>query len=124
MKTIKLVVGILLIVASAFVLFQSCAAGMSNSLAENGEVSGSAGLIVAIVMLAGGIVMIVTRNGEKKGGDIACIIMFLLATLMGFANAGTFSDLKIWSGACAISAVISAVSLWGKKKNQGNDLQE
>lgn len=46
-------------------MFQSCAAGISNSLAENGESGGSAGLIVAIILLAGGIVSIATRNGSK-----------------------------------------------------------
>lgn len=48
MKTWKLVSGIISIVLFAFVMFQSCAAGISNSLAENGESGGSAGLIVAI----------------------------------------------------------------------------
>ena len=46
MKTWKLVSGIISIVLFAFVMFQSCAAGISNSLAENGESGGSAGLIV------------------------------------------------------------------------------
>lgn len=53
MKTWKLVSGIISIVLFAFVIFQSCAAGISNSLAENGESGGSAGLIVAIILLAG-----------------------------------------------------------------------
>ena len=51
MKTWKLVSGIISIVLFAFVMFQSCAAGISNSLAENGESGGSAGLIVAIILL-------------------------------------------------------------------------
>ena len=41
MKTWKLVSGIISIVLFAFVMFQSCAAGISNSLAENGESGGS-----------------------------------------------------------------------------------
>ena len=70
MKTWKLVSGILSIVLCLFVLLQSCAAGTVNALEESGEVSGSAGLIVSIMMLAGGIVSIVTRKGTK-GGNIA-----------------------------------------------------
>ena len=65
MKTWKLVSGILSIVLFFMVAFQSCAAGLGNALAENGEVSGSAGIIVAIMLLVGGIVSIVTRNGGK-----------------------------------------------------------
>lgn len=39
MKTSKLVVGIISIVLSILVAFQSCAAGLSNALESNGEVS-------------------------------------------------------------------------------------
>ena len=85
MKTWKLVSGIISIVLFAFVMFQSCAAGISNSLAENGESGGSAGLIVAIILLAGGIVSIATRNGSK-GGNIALIVLFALGALCGFTK--------------------------------------
>ena len=71
MKTWKLVSGILSIVLFIVVAFQSCAAGLANALTENGESSGSAGIIVAIVMLAGGIVSIATRKSVGKGGNIA-----------------------------------------------------
>ena len=106
MKTWKLVSGIISIVLFAFVMFQSCAAGISNSLAENGESGGSAGLIVAIILLAGGIVSIATRNGSK-GGNIAL--------LCGFTMAGSYADLNVWAAWCLICAVFAAVSL---KKGQ------
>ena len=53
MKTWKLVSGILSIVLFVLVSFQSCAAGMVNTIEDNGEVGGSAGIIVAIMLLAG-----------------------------------------------------------------------
>ena len=62
MKVWKLVSGILSMVLFILVAFQSCAAGVSNALENNGEVSGSAGLIVAVLMLAGGIVSVATRK--------------------------------------------------------------
>ena len=74
MKTWKLVSGILSIIMFVFVTFQSCAAGISNSIEDNGEVGGSAGIIVAIMLLAGGIVSIATRNSKGKGGNIAVIV--------------------------------------------------
>ena len=119
MKIWKLVAGILSIVLFVFVAFQSCAAGLANAMAENGEVSGSAGLIVAAFMLAGGIVSIATRKSEGKGGNIAIVVLFGLAALMGFANYGSYSDLAIWSGWCLINAVIAvlALILSRKKKN-------
>lgn len=117
MKVWKLVSGILSMILFVLVAFQSCAAGVANALEDNGEVSGSAGIIVAILMLAGGIVSVATRKSEKKGGNIALIILFGLAALMGFANYGSYSDLAIWSGWCLINAVLAVVALiTGKKK--------
>ncbi|WP_329886709.1 hypothetical protein [Pseudoramibacter faecis] len=111
MKTWKLVSGILSIVLVLFVLFQSCAAGMSNALEANGEVGGSAGVLLAIMMLTGGIVSIATRSSVKKGGGIALIVLFGIAALTGFAGAGSYGDLYIWAGWCAICAVMAIVAL-------------
>ena len=111
MKTWKLVSGILSIVLCLFVLFQSCAAGVANTLAENGESSGSAGMIVAIMMLAGGIVSIVTRKGGK-GGNIALIVLFGIAAICGYSMAGTlYTDLYIWATWCLICVILAVVSL-------------
>lgn len=107
MKTWKLVAGILSIVLCAFVMLQSCAAGAVNTLSENGEVGGSAGAIVAILMLAGGIVSIATRSSTKKGGNIALVVLFGIASLMGFTMAGGYGDLYIWAVWCLINAVLA-----------------
>ena len=121
MKVWKLVSGILSMILFALVTLQSCAAGVANALEENGEVSGSAGLLVAVLMLAGGIVSVATRKSTKKGGNIAMIVLFGLAALIGFANYGSYSDLAIWSGWCLINAVLAVVALIaGKKNSAGN----
>lgn len=118
MKTWKLVSGILSIVLFALVAFQSCAAGMSNALEENGEVSGSAGIIVAVLLLTGGIVSIATRKSTGKGGNIALIIIFGLAAVIGFALHGSYSDLTIWAGWCLINAVLTVVAMVKGGKNK------
>ena len=105
----------------ALVTLQSCAAGVANALEENGETSGSAGLLVAVLMLAGGIVSVATRKSTKKGGNIAMIVLFGLAALIGFANYGSYSDLAIWSGWCLINAVLAVIALIiGKKNSTGS----
>ena len=86
MKTWKLVSGILSIVLSVFVLFQSALAGVANTMSANGEAGGSAGLFVAILLLAGGIVSICVRKSVKKGGNIALVVLFGLAALFGFVS--------------------------------------
>ena len=115
MKTWKLVSGILSIVAFFMVAFQSCAAGIGNAMAENGEASGSAGIIVAIMILSGGIVSIATRKGGK-GGNIALIVLFGIGALFGYVLAGSFSDLNIWATWCLINVVLATVSLIKCKK--------
>lgn len=114
MKTWKLVSGILSIVLFFMVAFQSCAAGLSNSLSETGEVSGSAGIIVAIMLLAGGIVSIATRKGSK-GGNIALIVLFGIATFFGYTLARSFSDLRIWATWCLVNVILAIVSLVKQK---------
>lgn len=111
MKTWKLVSGILSIALFFVVSFQSCAAGLVNTIEDNGQSSGSAGIIVAILMLTGGIVSIATRKSEKTGGNIALIILFGIASLIGFLLAGDFSDLNIWAGWCLINAIIAIIEL-------------
>lgn len=115
MKTWKLVSGILSIVLSIFVLFQSCAAGLSNTIEANGEVGGSAGVIVAIMLLVGGIVSIATRKGGN-GGNIALIILFGIGALLGFTMAGSYSDLIIWAVWCLICAALAIVGIIKAKK--------
>lgn len=97
MKTWKLVSGIISIVLSVFVVFQSMMAGLANALEANEQSSGSAGLVVSICMLCGGIVSIVSRKNNSKGTNIALIILFGLATLTGFILAGNYSDLFLVS---------------------------
>jgi len=118
MKLWKLVAGILSCILFLVVMFQSCAAGLANSLSENGEVSGTGGVLLSVLMLAGGIVSIVVRNSTKNGGNIALIVLFGLAALIGFASYGSFSDLAIWAGWCLINAVLALLCIILKKKDK------
>ena len=117
MKTWKLVAGILSIILSVFVFFQSVLVGTANTMSANGEVGGSAGVFVSIFMLAGGIVSIAVRNSQKNGGNIAVVILFLLASFLGIGLAGSFSDLNVWAGWCLINAVLAIISIY--KQNKG-----
>lgn len=118
MKTWKLVSGILSIVLFVFVSFQSCAAGLANAISENGESGGSGGIILSVLMLAGGVVSIVTRKSNGKGGNIALIVLFGLAAFFGFALAGSFADLNIWAGWCLINAILAVVAMVKGKKTE------
>lgn len=110
MKTAKLVLGILCMVLFLIVTLQSCAVGVANTLTDNEEASGSAGFLVAIMLLAGGIVSVAAR--KHKGGAIACMVLFLLGALIGFTNAGSYGDLYVWSGLCVIMAIVHFISIF------------
>ena len=122
MKTWKLVAGILSIVFFFVVMLQSCAAGVVNAIEDNGGTSGSAGLIVGILILVGGIVSIATRKSTGKGGNVALIVLFGLAALLGFGAHGNYKDLVVWAVWCLINAVLAIVSML--KGNKPQDVEQ
>ena len=93
----RLVVGIILFVMSMFILFQSCAAGLVNAWEESSDMGGTAGILVVILMISTGVIAICTRNSASKGGPGTCAGLLFLAAVIGFCNAGVFSDMAVWS---------------------------
>ena len=89
---------------------QSIFAEIGNTLMQTGELSGSAGLLVAILLLTGGIVSIATCNGSKVG-DVVLSILFFLGALIGFFFAGSYTDLIIWALWCLVCMFASLFSV-------------
>ena len=118
MKIYRLISGILSIVLFVIVTFQSCAVGVLNALDKNQSTSGSAGIIVAILMLTGGIVSIVLRNSENKSGNISLAALFGLGALVGFFSYGNYKDLVIWSLWCLANTLVSIVDFILKQKKK------
>lgn len=114
MKTAKLVIGIISIALFFLVGLQSCAAGLSNTLADTGEISGTAGVMVAFVFLVAGIVAVAARR--SKGASIFCAVFYLLAFLIGISNYGSYADLQIWSYLCSIFGVLFVIFAVRTKK--------
>jgi hypothetical protein len=121
MKTAKLTIGIISIVLALIVLFQSCAAGIGSTLANNAkDTSGGAGVFVAILLIVAGIIGIAAR--ASKGGTIAATIVYAIAGITGVATTGIFKDLLVWGILSFIFAVIFAISIfkqdYGDKKTE------
>ena len=115
MKTAKLVLGIISIVLSLFVMFQSCAAGIGDAMMGEGGTSGSAGTVDGIIrIMCGGIIMIAAR--KNKGGAIAAMIVYALAWLIGITMHGIFTDLIVWGWMACIIAVINLISIFTQYK--------
>lgn len=116
MKVAKLVIGIISIVLTLVIFFQSCAASIGDALMEEGGTSGASGILVAILMLVAGIVAIAARN--SRGGSIACTIIYALAGILGVASQGIYADLKIWGAVCLVFAVFFLVDVIISRKQE------
>jgi hypothetical protein len=120
----KLVLGIISILLFFLITLQSCAAGLSNTLSENGSSSGSLGLYLAIFMLIAGIIGIVTRKSSGKGGTIAAIVFYWLGALITVGGADSFSDLIIWGtvsfifGFVFLGSILVNLSVFNTEKNK------
>lgn len=114
MKTAKLIIGIVSIVLTFLVLFQSCAAGIGDAMMNEGGTSGASGLLVAVIMLVAGIVAIATRS--SRGGAIFCVVFYGIAGLLGVSATGIFKDLLIWGVLCLVFAVVFLISAIVMKK--------
>ncbi|OAA88869.1 hypothetical protein [Clostridium ljungdahlii] len=110
----KKVIGIISIVLFIIVAFQSCAVGVGNTLANNKEASGSAGLFLAFCMLIAGIIAIISKN--SRGVTITAAVFYLLAFIIGISNVGTiYKDLQIWS---ILNLIFAALLIFHIFKNK------
>lgn len=91
----KKVIGVISLVLFLFIMLQSCVAGVSNAMEGQGEISGSAGFFLAVSMLIGGILLLISK--DKKGVLITAIVFYIIGGLLGITNIGSYSDLAIWS---------------------------
>ena len=117
LSTFRLVAGIITIVLSVIVTFQSCAAGVSNALEENGEAGGSAGVLLAVCFLVAGIVGIVTRKSTGAGGTFTSGGFYIAGGLVGLMCAGSYSDLVIWGVLSIVFGIIFVIAGILTKKN-------
>ena len=116
MKAWRLVSGILSIVLAVFVWSQAGLVSFVNALDESAnDTSGASGLLVAILLLAGGITSICVRKGGK-GGSIALLLIFGLGALLAFSAGGIDKDLQVWGAWCAVCAILGFIGIFLKKK--------
>jgi intracellular septation protein A len=113
-KIAKLIIGIISIVLTFLIMFQSCAASVGDALANKGGTGGSAGIFVAILMLIAGIVAIVARS--SKGGGIVSLIFYAIAGIIGLTSHGIYKDLIIWGVVNLIFACIFLIATITFKK--------
>lgn len=117
-QNMKKVIGIISLVLFIFIAFQSCAAGLGNALSNNKEVSGSAGMMLAVCMLIAGIVALVSKL--SKGVTITAMVFYAVGGIIGISNVGHYKDLMVWSVLSLIFAVLLLIHLLTSKMYKKN----
>ena len=121
----RIIIGVISIVISPFIAFQSYAAGIVGIFIGSDSIVGTAGLFQSIFLLTAGILSITAR--KTRGGSITASAFYIAASAIGFLcigiytdlNISVFDDLKIWSYIIFILGSYSVDTL-----NKTNDLSE
>ena|GEM_PF-2157338 len=101
----KRVIGIISIALFVLIMFQSCAVEMANTLlGDENDLSGGAGVLLALAMLTCGAIGIAAR--KSKGAGITAGAIYIFAALVGFVNLGIYADLPIWSFVALVFGVV------------------
>lgn len=108
MKVARLIIGIISLLLTVIIGFQSCAAGLLNAMQENGQSSGTMGFLTGFMIMIAGIVAICARN-SKPGGFVAGGF-YIFAFLIGIANFGNYGDLVVWSVVSLMFGVFFIIS--------------
>lgn len=108
MRIWKIISGILSIAIAALVAFPSF---FSELLHITGQATGGAGMAVAAMLLAGGIISIAASRGSMAA-DIALICLYGLGSLVGFTMAGTYDSLLLWALWCLLCAALAVVDFF------------
>ena len=112
----RLVIGILSILLFVIISFQSCAAGLGNALQDNNETSGTAGGLLAFMLLVAGIVAVCTRNVRAKFGIVSPTIFYWLGALFTVGQGTYYKDLPIWGGLSFLFGIVFILAAIKTKK--------
>lgn len=106
--TLRLVLSILAIAIALYAIYQTRFLRIAEAL-SGGEGFGSVtGVLVAFLMIAGGIVEII--KSKQYAGIRACTILFAIAALFAILMYNDFGDLKYYGYYCAVACIVNYVS--------------
>lgn len=115
LQTGKMVVGILSLVFSFWILFQSCAANIVANLEGSGDLGGSVGFLLVICWWIGGIIGIAAR--KNKLASIFGTAAYAVAALVGIrVTTQSFEDLNIYIFISIVFALVFGLSVRGTGK--------
>lgn len=119
MKVLKIASGILSIAMSLLVVLQSVFTDLLISITHNGQSPGIAGIVVAAMLLAGGIVSIASGDGSMEA-DAALMSLYGVGALVGFVLTGTVLW-ALWCVLCAALSLADCILLYRMDEDEDRD---
>ena len=117
MKNIKLWTGILGVVFAVYLLLISCYEAAWNVLTMSGHFNGIAGIVIAVLLLAGSIVRIGMRGAEDDSGSIISLVLFSVAAAIAFATTGIYHYMQNWAIICLVMGIVSVLMIMWKNSS-------
>ena len=99
MKNIKLWAGILGVVFAVYLLLISCYEAAWNVLTMSGHFNGIAGIVIAVLLLAGS------------------IVLFSVAAAIAFATTGIYHYMQNWAIICLVMGIVSVLMIMWKNSS-------
>lgn len=106
--TTKLVLGIISLVMFLFVGFQSCSASLLTQLGQSSDLGGSAGSLLAVILLVCGILGIAGRRNRKA--TLTAGILYIVGGVLAIPNAQIYKDLILWGIVSIAFGVVFVIS--------------
>ena len=120
MKSIKLLAGILGVVIAVYILLISCYEAAWNVLTMSGHFNGFAGIVIALLLLAGSIVRIGMRSAEDDSGSIISLVLFSIAAAVAFASTWIYRYMQTWAIICLVMGILSVLMImWKNSRREG-----
>lgn len=107
----KLILGIISMVLCVIILFQSCAAGLSNAIEGNGEISGSFGVLIALNLLFSGIIAVAARKSVSRIPMIIAVALLWFNYFIAKMYDDSYGFLEIWGFLCFVFGVVYLFSI-------------
>ena len=120
MKHIKLWAGILGLVIGAYIMLVSCYETAWNLLTTSGHFNGIAGIVIAVLLLAGSLVRIGMRSSSDDSGSIISLVLFAIAAAIAFAISPIYHYMKGWAIVCLVMGILSVLMImWENSRQEG-----
>lgn len=118
MKHVKLWAGILGVVIGTYILIVSCYEASWNLLTTSGHFNGIAGIVIAVLLLAGSLVRIGMRSASDDSGSIISLVLFAIGASIAFAVTPIYRYMQKWAVICLIMGILSVLMIMWKNSRQ------